>query len=31
MKLEPIWGTTVAVKEGDAWKAVYIFETPMKK
>ena len=31
MKLEPLWGTTVAVKEGDAWKAVYIFETPMRK
>lgn len=31
MKLEPLWGTTVAVKEGDAWKAVYIFETPIRK
>jgi hypothetical protein len=31
MKLEPLWGTTVAVKEGDVWKAVYIFETPMRK
>ncbi|MEO8041662.1 MAG: nuclear transport factor 2 family protein [Acidobacteriota bacterium] len=31
MKLEPLWGTTVFVKEGDAWKAVYIFETPIKK
>lgn len=31
MKLEPLWGTTVAVKEGDTWKAVYIFETPMRK
>ena len=31
MKLEPIWGTTVAIKEGAAWKAVYIFETPVKK
>ena len=30
-KLEPLWGTTVAVKEGDVWKAVYIFETPMRK
>ena len=29
MKLEPLWGTTVAIKEGNAWKAVYIFETPM--
>ena len=28
MKLEPLWGTTVAIKEGDVWKAVYIFETP---
>jgi ketosteroid isomerase-like protein len=31
MKLEPLWGTTVAVKEGDTWKAVYIFETPIRK
>lgn len=31
MKIEPLWGTTVAVKEGDVWKAVYIFETPMRK
>lgn len=31
MKLDPLWGTTVAVKEGDTWKAVYIFETPMRK
>jgi ketosteroid isomerase-like protein len=31
MKLTPIWGTTVAVKEGATWKAVYIFETPMRK
>jgi ketosteroid isomerase-like protein len=30
-KIEPLWGTTVAVKEGDKWKAVYIFETPMRK
>jgi ketosteroid isomerase-like protein len=30
-KLEPLWGTTVAVKDGDKWKAVYIFETPMRK
>jgi hypothetical protein len=29
MKLEPLWGTTVAIKEGNSWKAVYIFETPM--
>lgn len=28
--LKDLWGTTVAVKEGDKWKAVYIFETPMK-
>jgi hypothetical protein len=28
MKLEPLWGTTVAIKDGDSWKAVYIFETP---
>ena len=31
MKLEPLWGTTVFVKEGDAWKGVYIFETPIQK
>jgi hypothetical protein len=31
MKLEPIWGTTVFVKEGDTWKAAYIFETPVGK
>ena len=31
MKLEPLWGTTVAVKEGDVWKAVYVFETPIQK
>ena len=30
-KLEPLWGTTVAVKQGDVWKVVYIFETPMRK
>ena len=24
-----LWGTTVAVKDGDKWRAVYIFETPM--
>ncbi len=29
MKLTPLWGTTVSVKEGDVWKAAYIFETPM--
>jgi len=31
MKLEPVWGTTVFVKEGDAWKAAYIFEVPVGK
>jgi ketosteroid isomerase-like protein len=31
MKLEPLWGTTVAIKEGGLWKAVYIFETPIMK
>ncbi len=31
MKLEPLWNTSVFVKEGDAWKAVTIFETPIKK
>jgi ketosteroid isomerase-like protein len=30
-KLEPLWNTTVFAKEGDAWKAVLIFETPIKK
>jgi len=30
-KLEPLWNTTVFVKEGDMWKAAYIFETPTKK
>jgi len=29
MKLTPLWGTTVAVKEGEVWKAVYIFEAPI--
>lgn len=29
MKLEPLWGTTVFVKEGEAWKAAYIFEKPL--
>jgi ketosteroid isomerase-like protein len=28
LPLAPLWGTTVAVKDGDAWKAVYIFESP---
>jgi hypothetical protein len=31
MKIEPLWGTTVAVKEGDMWKAAYILEQPVKK
>ena len=31
MKLGPIWGSTVAIKEGETWKAVYIFETPAGK
>jgi len=31
MKLEPLWNTTVFVKEGDIWKAAYIFESPVKK
>ena len=29
MKLEPLWGTTVAIKDGDSWKAAYIFEMPV--
>jgi hypothetical protein len=29
MKLEPLWGTTVFVKEGETWKAAYIFEKPL--
>lgn len=28
--LMDLWGTTVAVKDGANWKAVYIFETPMR-
>ena len=31
MKMEPLWGTTVAIKDGNSWKAVYIFETPIQK
>lgn len=31
MKLEPLWNTSVFAKEGDAWKAVMIFESPIKK
>jgi ketosteroid isomerase-like protein len=31
MKLEPLWGTTVFLKEGDSWKGVYIFESPIGK
>lgn len=31
MKLEPLWNTTVFVKEGDVWKTAYIFETPIRK
>ena len=31
MKLEPLWNTTVFVKEGAVWKAAYIFESPVKK
>ena len=31
MKLEPLWGTTVFVKEGDAWRGALIFETPIQK
>jgi ketosteroid isomerase-like protein len=27
-KLTGLWGTTVFVKDGDAWKAVFIFESP---
>lgn len=27
-KLGPLWGTTVYVKEGTAWKAAFIFESP---
>lgn len=28
MPITPLWGTTVSVKDGDAWKAVYILEAP---
>jgi ketosteroid isomerase-like protein len=31
IKLESLWGTTIAVKEGDTWRAAYIFETPVRK
>ncbi len=27
-KLGPLWGTTFFLKEGEAWKPVYIFEAP---
>jgi ketosteroid isomerase-like protein len=30
-KLEPLWNTSVFAKEGDVWKAVLIFESPVKK
>lgn len=30
MKLEPLWGTSVFVKEGETWRAAYIFEMPVK-
>jgi len=26
-----LWGTTVSMKDGDTWKAVFILETPMAK
>jgi ketosteroid isomerase-like protein len=29
MKLEPLWNTSVFTKEGDTWKAVMIFESPI--
>jgi hypothetical protein len=28
MKIQPIWGTSVYVKEGDAWKLAFGFENP---
>jgi hypothetical protein len=31
MKIEPLWNTTVFVKEGGVWKAAYIFESPVAK
>ncbi len=31
MKLEPLWNTSVFVKEGDTWKVTYIFESPIRK
>jgi hypothetical protein len=31
MKLEPLWNTTIFVKEGDVWKTAYIFETPITR
>lgn len=30
-KLEPLWNTTVFVKEGGVWKAAFIFEAPVGK
>ncbi len=30
-KLEPLWNTSVFVKEGDMWKVTYIFESPIGK
>lgn len=29
MPLYDLWGTTVAIKDGTKWRAVYVFETPM--
>ncbi len=31
VKLEPLWNTSVFVKEGDTWKVAYIFESPIRK
>ena len=28
-KLLDLWGTTIAIKDGDTWKAAYIFEAPV--
>jgi ketosteroid isomerase-like protein len=28
MAVKPVWGTTVYVKEGESWRAAYIFEMP---
>lgn len=31
MKLEPLWNTSIFVKEGDLWKLAYMLESPVAK